>query len=129
MPIPLNYPTFDKLDHQFIVGYMPNPINLPVEGLNLLPCIWKKEWIGGFKSVDIAKDGDNVCYSDMFVSQIMFGIQTHYQEFPHLLKKLRILKFVINPSPLGILFINISLRLPLLLFFRHINNTYNILLI
>jgi hypothetical protein len=129
MLIPLYYPTFDKLDHQFIVGYMPSPINLPIQGLNLLPCIWRKEWIGGLKSVDNAKDGGNVCYSDMFVSQIMFGIQTHYQEFPHLLKKLKVLKFVINPSLLGILFINISLRLSFLLFFPHINNTYNILLI
>ncbi len=70
MPILLCYPTFDKLDHQLIVGYMPCPINLPLQGLNLLICIWKKEWIGGLKSFDIVKDGGNVCYNDMF------GIQT-----------------------------------------------------
>ncbi len=76
MPIPLYYPTFDKPDHQLIIGYMPSPINLPIQGFNLLPCIWRKEWIGGIKSVDIAKDGGNVYCNDMFVNQIMFGIQT-----------------------------------------------------
>ncbi len=98
MPIPLYYPTFDKSKHQLIVGYMPNPINLPIQGFNLLPCIWWKEWIGGLKSVDIAKDGNNVYCSDMFVSQIMFGIQTHNQKFPPFLKNLS-LEVCNQPKP------------------------------
>ncbi len=60
LPIPFCYPTFDKPGHQPNVDYMPSPINIPIQGFNLLPCIWRKEWIGGFKFFDITKDGGNV---------------------------------------------------------------------
>lgn len=52
------------------------------------------------------------------------GSKPFYQESSHILKKISILKFIINPNPIGILLINIVLWF-LFLFFPHVSSTYN----
>jgi len=116
------YPTFDKPSHQ-LVGYMASSIELLIQGFNFFLCIWK-HWVGGFESLDMAKHVSNVCCSHMFISYITFGSKPFYQESSHILKKIGILKLIINPSPIGILLINIVLWF-LFLFFRHVTSTYN----
>jgi len=63
------------------------------------------EWISGFECFDIDKEACNVCCSNMFMCQFMLQIQPFCRELLHLLKKFGILKFEINPGPLGIFFL------------------------
>jgi len=100
MPLLVYYPTLNEPQHQLIICNVGNPINLPIQCLYLL-CNRRQKWICGLENFVIANDFGNVHGSYLFICHIMFGIQPFYRKLLDLLKKLGILKFIINVVPLG----------------------------
>ncbi len=122
MSISFCYPTFDKPSHQ-LVGYMPSSIDLPIQGFNFFLCIWKN-WLVVLKVLTWPNMLVMFVVVTCSLVRSCLGSKPFYQKSSHILKKKNILKFIINPSPIGILFINIVLWF-LFLFFPHVTSTYN----
>jgi hypothetical protein len=107
MPLSVYYPTLNEPQHQLIICNVGNPINLLIQCLYFL-CNKRQKWICGLENFGIANGFGNVHGSYLFICHIMFGIQPFYRKLLDLFKKSSILKFIINPFPLGKLLVNIS---------------------